>query len=49
MFDIFLRGANGAEPPMKINVLMDSKTTEQIFMKFKTYILGVRPVVTQYV
>ena len=36
MFDMFLRGARGAEPPMKINVPMDSKTTGQIFMKFKT-------------
>ena len=35
MFDIFFRGAKGAEPPSKINVPMDSKTTQQTFMKFK--------------
>ena len=36
MFDIFLRGAKGAKSPLKINVPMYSKTTGQIFMKYKT-------------
>ena len=36
MFDIFLRGAKGAEPPLKINVPMDSKTrVRRLFTKFQ--------------
>ena len=48
MLDIFLRGEKGAErTPLKINLPLDSKTTGQIFMKFKMKILGMRLVVIQ--
>ena len=39
----------GAEPPLKTNVPIDSKTSRQIFMRFGIKILGAWAGVMRYV
>ena len=49
MYNLTLRGAKGAEPPLKTNVPIDSKTSGQIFMRFGIKILSIWAGVMGYV
>ena len=41
MYNLTLKGAKGAEHPLKTNVPIDSKTSGHIFMRFGIKILSV--------
>ena len=49
MYNLTVRGAKGGRTPLKINVLIDSKTSGQIFMRFGIKMLSIWAGIMRYV